>query len=204
MVWLGRNCRWVLLGLPVLITKWLALPCATNILFLIILSRILLLIVLSRKERGRVLKCILRPGLTLTALSHQIYGYVSSSASLNTTFNPGSDGHSFVSLSLAQIAQTRTISKGHSLRSCYFLHLWKNIAKVCSSFTFFCLACNTSNCVVRVLKIYVLKFSRRLPTLAHVTPLLMILLFLVRDVHIPDLVRVLPHENLIHNRTMSS
>jgi hypothetical protein len=66
------------------------------------------------------------------------------------------------------------------------------------------LACNTSNCVFRVLKISILKFSRRLPTSARITPPLVILLFLVRDVRIPDLVRVLPHEHLIHNKTISS
>jgi hypothetical protein len=73
------------------------------------------------------------------------------------------------------------------------------MAKVCSTSVFFCLAYNTSNCVVRVLRISVLKFSKRLPTSSHVTPPLVVLLLLVREVCIPDLVCVLPCEHLIHN-----
>jgi hypothetical protein len=78
------------------------------------------------------------------------------------------------------------------------------MTKVCSASIFFCLAYNMSNCVVRVLRISVLKFSKRLPTSARVTPPLVVLLFLVREVRIPDLVHVLPHEHLIHNRMMLS
>jgi hypothetical protein len=73
------------------------------------------------------------------------------------------------------------------------------MAKVCSTSAYFFLACNTSNCVVRVLKMLVLKFSKRLTTSARVTPPLVIFLFLVRGVCIHDLVHVLPRENLIHN-----
>jgi hypothetical protein len=78
------------------------------------------------------------------------------------------------------------------------------MADVCAASVFFCFSCNTSNCVVRVLRIFVLKFSKRLPNLAQVTPSLVILLFLVRGVRIPDLVRELPLEHLMHNRKMSS
>jgi hypothetical protein len=78
------------------------------------------------------------------------------------------------------------------------------MAKVFSSSSWFCLAYNASNCVVKVLRIFVLKFSKRLPTLACVMPPLIMFLFLVREVHIPDLVRVLPREHLMHNRMMLS
>jgi hypothetical protein len=56
------------------------------------------------------------------------------------------------------------------------------MAKFCYAFACFCLACNTSNCVVRVLKISVLKFSKRLPISTRMTPLLVVLLLLVREI----------------------
>jgi hypothetical protein len=78
------------------------------------------------------------------------------------------------------------------------------MSNVCSAFVFFYLAYNTSNCVPRVLKISILKFSKILLTSSRVTTPLVILLFLVRGVRILDLVRELPLEHLMHYRTMSS
>lgn len=62
------------------------------------------------------------------------------------------------------------LSKGHSFRICFFLHLGKKVDIVCSSSCCFLFAFNTSTCGPKVLKRYFKFFSNRLPISALVTP----------------------------------
>jgi hypothetical protein len=62
------------------------------------------------------------------------------------------------------------LSKGQSLKGCFFLHFEQNIAKACSCSSFFLFAFSTSTCVPNVLKRSVSKFSNRLPISALVIP----------------------------------
>jgi len=79
------------------------------------------------------------------------------------------------------------LSKGHSLKIYFFLHLGQKIDIVCSSSSCFLFSFNTSTCVPKVLKRSVLKFSNRIPILALVIlatdleALEVISLFLVLD-----------------------
>lgn len=94
------------------------------------------------------------------------------------------------------------LSKGNCCKRCLFLHLGQNIDIVCSSSCCFLFSFNTSTCVHKVLKRYILKFSNKLPISALVTPpatdleaLEVISLFPILD---------LPLEYFWHNFTISS
>jgi hypothetical protein len=74
----------------------------------------------------------------------------------------------------------------------------------CFSSTFFRLTYRTSNSIVRVPKMSILKFSKRLPISAQVTLPLVMLLLMVIGARIPNLIHVLSCEHLMHNWTISS
>lgn len=131
-------------------------------------------------------------------------GYISASTSLKTTVIPGIHGHCSVAWYLVQIAHVWTMCNGHSCWLCFFRQHGKKMAKLCFANDCFCLVCRTSNCIVRVPKMSVLKSSRRLPISTLITPPLGGLFPLVIESQLPDLVHVLPHEHLIHNQTISS
>jgi hypothetical protein len=75
-------------------------------------------------------------------------------------------------------------SSGNSLRGCLYLHLGQNIANVFSTnSSYFCFTCITSKCVVKEIRISVVKLSNKLPIYALVTPALEDLCILVAVSH---------------------
>ena len=59
---------------------------------------------------------------------------------------------------------------GHSFNGCLFLHLEQKIVKIAFSSSCFFFVLIVSNCELRVLRMFVLKFSKRFPNSTLVTP----------------------------------
>jgi hypothetical protein len=83
----------------------------------------------------------------------------------------GNDGHFLVEWYLVQKPQTEILSNGHSLEECFLLYLVKNILIAAFSSCCFFLIFRVSNWEPIVLKIYVLKLSKRFPISTLVIPL---------------------------------
>jgi hypothetical protein len=69
-----------------------------------------------------------------------------------------------------QKPQTKMLSNGHSLEECFLLHLGQYMLIVAFYSSCFFLILRVSNWEPIVLKIYVLKFSKRIPISALVIP----------------------------------
>jgi hypothetical protein len=82
----------------------------------------------------------------------------------------GNDGHFSVEWYYVQKPQTKMLSKGHSLEECFLLHLGQYMLIVAFSSSYFFLIFRVSNWEPIVLKIYILKFSKRFPVFSLVIP----------------------------------
>jgi hypothetical protein len=82
----------------------------------------------------------------------------------------GNDGHFSVEWSSVQKPQTEMLSNGHSLEECFLLHLGQYMLIAAFSSSCFFLILRVSNWEPIVLKISVLKFSKRFPISSLVIP----------------------------------
>jgi hypothetical protein len=76
---------------------------------------------------------------------------------------PCNDGNFSVEPSSVQKPQTEMLSNGHSIEECFLLHLGKNMLIVAFSSCCFFSIFRVSNWEPIVLKISILKFSKRFP-----------------------------------------
>jgi hypothetical protein len=83
----------------------------------------------------------------------------------------GNDGHFLVEWSLVQNPKTEILSNGNSLEECFLLHLGKNMLIASFSSSYFFLIFRVSKWEPIVLKIFVLKFSKRFPIPTLMIPL---------------------------------
>ena len=94
------------------------------------------------------------------------------------------------------------VFRGHSFNACLFPHLDQNIVKITFSSSYFFLVLIVSNCELRVLRMFVLKFSKRFPNSALVTPPEANLFILVSWIPFPFL--ALLHEYFLQRLEISS
>jgi hypothetical protein len=94
------------------------------------------------------------------------------------------------------------VFKGHSFNGCLFLHLEQKMVKSAFSSSCFLFALIVYNCELRVLRMYVLKFSKIFPNSNVVTPLEADLFILVSKIPFPFL--ALLHEYFLQRLEISS
>ena len=82
----------------------------------------------------------------------------------------GNDGNFSVEWSSVQKPQTEMLSNGNSLEECFLLHLGQYMLIVAFSSSYFFFILRVSNLECIVLKISVVKFSKRFPISALVIP----------------------------------
>jgi hypothetical protein len=82
----------------------------------------------------------------------------------------GKDGNFSVEWSFVQKPQTEMVSNGHSLEECFLLHLGQYMPIAAFSSSCFFLSLRVSNWEPIILRMFLLKFYRRLPISSLVIP----------------------------------